>query len=132
MAISTSRPKRSVVASQGQGMGQSMGRTRKQRSDLGVAGVCARPMDSLSAQRILRVIPVTLLAVVLSDDAAAQGTGSIRGRVTSAGGAPVFGVSVSVDGVEGVLTNDDGIFVLLSVGAPAFLTLADRVFRIRR
>ena len=120
MVISASRPKRSVVRSQG----QSMGRTRKKGSDLGVAGVRARPMGPLSAQRILRAILVTVLGVVSSADAAAQGTGSIRGRVTSAGVAPVLGVSVSVEGVEPVLTNDDGIFVLLAVPTgPHELTL---------
>jgi hypothetical protein len=92
-----------------------MGRTKKKGSDLGGVGVGARPMGWLSAQRILRAILVTLLGVVLSADAEAQGTGSIRGRVTNAGVAPVLGVSVSVEGVEPVLTDDDGIFVLLAV-----------------
>ncbi|HEY1951848.1 MAG TPA: carboxypeptidase-like regulatory domain-containing protein, partial [Gemmatimonadaceae bacterium] len=66
-------------------------------------------------RRVLGFLALLLLAPALSW---AQGTGTIRGRITDAGtGAPLVGVQVRVDGTTlGAITGADGTYTI--AGAP--------------
>ena len=93
-----------------------MNPSRQPGLDLDPIDCPARPTRRLSVPGLVASILLVLPAALLSPGAAAQETGTVRGRVVDQeSGEPVPGVVVSIEGLDPVLTNGGGMFLFLAV-----------------
>jgi iron complex outermembrane receptor protein len=70
----------------------------------------------------------TTIIIAFTADAAAQGTGSVSGRIIEGGGAPVVGAQVVLDPIQrGGLTNERGTFLLRDVPAGTYTLSVERI-----